>query len=687
MPYETGQKYVVQSEETKPKKVADSSYHTMEACLQYESQKPSMSENNLSPYKPEDFSGEFRTLEIEPVKRSLEFPSLSDGNLSFNSLLQDTENMRVSATSVADNRKFNDHRSVMADSTISISQSGDSGLNSFNAYLTQLEQSSNIENNSYESTNISDTNLAQREASWRNPGSHGNRTQNIQWSDIQNINTEHTKVKTTSNNEDTYNQDITGRSQVVNFDENSQDKTLKQLKDKDMNVRYPQTERELNIKPSEDDSLEDMNQDDIPDIDVSLRKYQEELASPALKGNNVIIVAPTGSGKTRVAMRIIQEHIRQQKGHGIAKVIFLVNQVALANQQGEACRELLKKYTCEVITGESQRKMKCLKDFIHKREILVVTAQVLLDAIINKEIDGISCFSLIVFDECHHTYANHTFNAIMGRYMDRKFLKDDAVLPQIVGLTASVGVGKSRTIDKAVKHIKHLMANLDAHEICTVNDNITELREHVSLPEEETRKVPRREDDPYGDSLRKLMGTIEKRMAQSSLVREIPEAPKLEAVMKPPAQKGTAQYTQWVSKLWKEIVKIKCPNARRFLTPCRQHLDLYNNALIIYNDARMEDAKHYLDQEMNKWKDEAIMDDNEKLLYGAYTSMYYITYRIRYIYCLSNDLILNLYKCIHNCSMVVEISFLHQQHFIYLFGFTLPPEIEGDKKILVRVHQ
>lgn len=37
-----------------------------------------------------------------------------------------------------------------------------------------------------------------------------------------------------------------------------------------------------------------------------LRPYQQELAERALRGDNCVIIAPTGSGKTHVAIRIIQ---------------------------------------------------------------------------------------------------------------------------------------------------------------------------------------------------------------------------------------------------------------------------------------------------------------------------------------------------------------------------------------------
>ncbi|XP_053379033.1 uncharacterized protein LOC128548400 [Mercenaria mercenaria] len=90
----------------------------------------------------------------------------------------------------------------------------------------------------------------------------------------------------------------------------------------------------------------------------------------------------------------------------------------------------------------------------------------------------------------------------------------------------------------------------------------------------ETHKVPRRQNDVFQENVVKLMNTIEKRMSQSSLVKEIPEASEIEGALKAPVQKGTAQYTQWVSKLWREIAKLKSSGARRFLNPCRTHLEV-----------------------------------------------------------------------------------------------------------------
>ena len=57
-------------------------------------------------------------------------------------------------------------------------------------------------------------------------------------------------------------------------------------------------------------------------------------------------------------------------------------------------------------------------------------------------------------------------------------------LLQIVGLTASVGVGKAKLMQKAVDHILKLCANLDVTQICTVREHVDELKNHTNEPTE-----------------------------------------------------------------------------------------------------------------------------------------------------------------------------------------------------------
>ena len=52
-------------------------------------------------------------------------------------------------------------------------------------------------------------------------------------------------------------------------------------------------------------------------------------------------------------------------------------------------------------------------------DILVVTAQLLVNALLEHDVE-INDFTLMVFDECHHAHAKHSYNQIMQSYMDQK---------------------------------------------------------------------------------------------------------------------------------------------------------------------------------------------------------------------------------------------------------------------------
>ena len=48
-------------------------------------------------------------------------------------------------------------------------------------------------------------------------------------------------------------------------------------------------------------------------------------------------------------------------------------------------------------------------------------------------LDLMSTFTLLIFDECHHTMKGHPYNSIMSLYMDQKLAKT-TLLPQVIQL-------------------------------------------------------------------------------------------------------------------------------------------------------------------------------------------------------------------------------------------------------------
>uniref|UniRef100_A0A7N6BC93 RNA helicase n=1 Tax=Anabas testudineus TaxID=64144 RepID=A0A7N6BC93_ANATE len=333
---------------------------------------------------------------------------------------------------------------------------------------------------------------------------------------------------------------------------------------------------------------------------IVLRDYQEDVARPALEGKNIIICLPTGSGKTRVAVYITKQHLDSRRAEGRSgKVVVLVNKVPLVEQHysAEFLPYLKQNYKVERVSGDSQLKIS-FTEIVKKNDVVICTAQILenyLERDNKGEDEGVklSDLTLIVIDECHHTQKGGVYNHIMMRYLKQKHSnirlkkqqKEPVPLPQILGLTASPGVGGATKMEKAEEHILRICANLDASKIMTRS-----LGEYKKEPMKTTMLVEDRKEDPFGDVIKKIMNAIHDH-----------------AQLTPTCDLGSQNYEQWVVQLEAKAAKEEDQNVR----VCTAHLRQYNEGLNLSNTIRMCDAFSFLNQYYEEEMKKKTLPDQE----------------------------------------------------------------------------
>ncbi|XP_008580884.1 PREDICTED: interferon-induced helicase C domain-containing protein 1 [Galeopterus variegatus] len=343
-----------------------------------------------------------------------------------------------------------------------------------------------------------------------------------------------------------------------------------------------------------------------PEPELQLRPYQMEVAQPALEGKNIIICLPTGSGKTRVAVYIAKDHLdKKKKAAEPRKVIVLVNKVPLVEQlfRKEFNPFLKKWYRVIRLSGDTQLKIS-FPEVVKSYDVIISTAQILENSLLNSE-NGedagvlLSDFSLIIIDECHHTNKEAVYNNIMRRYLKQK-LKNSRLqkekkpvipLPQILGLTASPGVGGAKKQAKAEEHILKICANLDAFTIKTVKENLDQLKDQIKEPCKKFAIADDTREDPFKEKLLEIMTKIQ-----------------TYCQMSPMSDFGTQPYEQWAIQMEKKAAR----EGNRKDRVCAEHLRKYNEALQINDTIRMIDAYNHLETFYNDEKEKkfAVLEDD-----------------------------------------------------------------------------
>ena len=161
----------------------------------------------------------------------------------------------------------------------------------------------------------------------------------------------------------------------------------------------------------------------------------------------------------------------------------------------------------------------------------------------------ISDIDMLIMDECHHTILRHPYNAIMEAYYTACRQDSGTHLPQIIGLTASLGVGACE--DDPLTHYVRICANLDCECITYVRreENIRELMEFNPRPQRDqiVPVEPRNMDAEYPKEVKMLM-------KEMLMLDEMGVA-----ATKPPHELDTQQFENWVVQVITVVIVLTAP--------------------------------------------------------------------------------------------------------------------------------
>lgn len=163
---------------------------------------------------------------------------------------------------------------------------------------------------------------------------------------------------------------------------------------------------------------------------VEKRKYQISIAEEAKK-DSLMVVLPTGLGKTTVALLVLVDRLRK------GKILFLAPTRPLVEQHSAFLKEVLNfdDSLIQTFTGTVlvDKRAKLWDD----AKIVVSTPQIIENDLLSNRI-SLGDVSLLIFDECHRAAGNYSYVYIAEKYAEQ------AKEPLVLGMTASPGSDKEK---------------------------------------------------------------------------------------------------------------------------------------------------------------------------------------------------------------------------------------------------
>ena len=163
---------------------------------------------------------------------------------------------------------------------------------------------------------------------------------------------------------------------------------------------------------------------------VEKRKYQISIAEEAKK-ESLMVVLPTGLGKTTVALLVLVDRLRK------GKILFLAPTRPLVEQHSAFLKEVLNldASLIQTLTGTVlvDKRGKLWND----AKIVISTPQIIENDLLSNRI-SLSDVALLIFDECHRAAGNYSYVYIAEKYAEQ------AKEPLVLGMTASPGSDKEK---------------------------------------------------------------------------------------------------------------------------------------------------------------------------------------------------------------------------------------------------
>ncbi|CAI9094529.1 OLC1v1030287C1 [Oldenlandia corymbosa var. corymbosa] len=174
---------------------------------------------------------------------------------------------------------------------------------------------------------------------------------------------------------------------------------------------------------------------------------------------NTIVVLEAGVEKTMIVEMMINEFGQSLGNNGVNKIIiYLAPSVNLVQQQCKVIKSLTTLRVDEIFgaKGVDDWRRETWEDLINAHDILVMTPQILLDAL-RKDILTLDIVILMILDECQLATGKHPYAKIMKDFYHDKC----RIKPIVFGITASpinrTGVTPARDCKRKISDLENLL--------------------------------------------------------------------------------------------------------------------------------------------------------------------------------------------------------------------------------------